>query len=113
MSLDSEFIKDERNKIDIQEGIFQMDEEEKNLYKSRLSPYVSIDVIKLNEVQYGYKIPRNSTQRTPLVFDFQSFTESQTGKAILGIESCLLNDHLGFIKSLNGIYESDQTSSLP
>lgn len=90
-----------------------MDEEEKNLYKSRLSPYVSIDVIKLNEVQYGYKVPRNSTQRTPLVFDFQSFTESQTGKAILGIESCLLNDHLGFIKSLNGIYESDQTSSLP
>lgn len=50
MSLESEFIKDERNKIDIQEGIFQMDEEEKNLYKSRLSPYVSIDVIKLNEV---------------------------------------------------------------
>lgn len=89
-----------------------MSSEEEKEYIKRLDDYVSINVIKLNDIQFGYKIRKETNKDNELVFEFQSTNDTSVLKVAKGIETCVINDHYGFVNSLNGMDSREDLSKL-
>ena len=66
---DGKLVKDEKNNINLQDGTFTMSSDEEKEYRKRLGETVSINVTKLNDIQFGYKVRRQITSLLPLRFD--------------------------------------------
>ncbi len=90
-----------------------MTRDEQVEYKRRISGIVSINVIKLNDIQFGYRLRGIITDRSPLSFDLQSTNDNKVLKVIKGIQTCVINDHYGFVNALNSIEANQDITRLP
>jgi hypothetical protein len=59
-----------------------MSSDEEKDYRRRLGEVVSINVTKLNDIQFGYKVTRSITDDKPLKFDLQTTNDNQVLKVV-------------------------------